>query len=162
MTSHTLPDVTRAQRIWRRVLIVSGIGGLGLGGLVLVMDVRPTAWLGILIWFAGAIIVHDAVIGPVVFGIAVVMRKLGRRMPVVVLAIVQAAIVIAAIMTAIVLPAAFKKEIGSANPTILPLDYLPNLAGFYFVLAAVTVAIVVGYLLVVSRRAKRRPRVDQD
>lgn len=155
-------EATRNQKIWRWALIVGGLGLLGVGGLTLLLDVKPAAYLGILVWFAGALVIHDGIIGPIIFGVTVIMRKAGRRMPVMVLAIVQAAIVIAAILTALVLPAAIKKEAGSANPTILPLDYLPNLGGFYFVLAALTVAVVLIYLLVTSRREKRRSPIDQD
>jgi len=155
-------SVTPGQRIWRRVLIVAGIAILGIGGLTFLMDVKPAAYVGLLIWFVAALIVHDGIIGPVIFGIAVIMRKLNRSMSIVVVAIVQVALVIAAIMAAIVLPAAYKKQAGSANPTILPLEYLPNLGAFYVALAIVTTAVVATYLVVSSRRAKRRSPVDQD
>jgi len=157
-----LPVATPRQRIWRWILILGGLAGLGIGGLVLLLDVRPTAYLGILVWFALALIVHDGIIGPIVFGIAVIMRKRRRQAPVVVFAIVQGAIVVAAIMTALVLPEAIKKQAGSANPTILPLDYLPNLGIFYFGLAVVTVAVVLVYLGATARREKRRAAVVQD
>jgi hypothetical protein len=162
MTATTAHTVTPRQRIWRVGLIVVGLGIMGIGGLTLLLDVRPAAYLGILVWFALAIIVHDGIIGPVVFGIAVIMRKTRRRMPWVVLAIVQGAIVVAAIMAAIVLPEAYKKEQGTANPSILPLDYLSNLGIFYFGLTVVTVGVVVVYLLVTARREKRRAAIDQD
>jgi hypothetical protein len=154
--------VTPRQRIWRRGLVAGGLGVIAVGGLVLLLDVRPAAYLGILVWFAGAIIVHDGIIGPAVFGVAVLMRKTRRRIPIVVIAIVQVAIVVAAIMAAIVLPEAYKKQAGTANPTILPLDYLPNLGAFYAALALVTTAVVVVYLLVAASREKRRAAIDQD
>ena len=154
--------VTPRQRIWRRALVAGGLGIMAVGGLVLLLDVRPAAYLGILVWFAGAIIVHDGIIGPVVFGVAVLMRKTRRRIPIVVIAIVQVAIVVAAIMAAIVLPEAYRKQAGTANPTILPLDYLPNLGAFYAALALVTTAVVVVYLLVAASREKCRADVDQD
>lgn len=164
MTTSTsaAPAATPRQRIWRRALIAAGLGTIGIGGLVLLLDVRPAAYLGILVWFAGAIIVHDGIIGPVVFGIAVIMRKTRRRIPIVVIAIVQVALVVAAIMAAIVLPEAYRKQAGTANPTILPLDYLPNLGAFYAALALVTAAVVVVYLVVTARREKRRAPADQD
>ena len=164
MTTSTTgaPAATPRQRIWRRALVAGGLGIIGVGGLVLLLDVRPAAYLGILVWFAGAIIVHDGIIGPVVFGVAVLMRKARRRIPIVVIAIVQVAIVVAAIMAAIVLPEAYKKQGGTANPTILPLDYLPNLGAFYAALALVTTTVVVVYLLVTARREKLRAAVDQD
>ncbi|CAN5260461.1 hypothetical protein BH11ACT3_BH11ACT3_21420 [soil metagenome] len=158
----TLPIATPRQRVWRRLLILGGLAVMAVGGLVLIMDVKPAAYLGILVWFAGALIIHDGIVGPIVFGIAIIMRKWGRGIPVVVLAIVQGALVVAAIVAALVLPAAYKKNGGTANPTILPLDYLNNLAAFYFALAVVTVGTVVVYLLVTIRREKRRPAVDQD
>jgi hypothetical protein len=146
----------------RVILIAGGLGLLGLGGLVLLLDVNPARYLGIALWFAGAIIVHDALIAPGVFVAGIVLRRLGRKLPGVVLAIIQGAIVVLAIITAIVVPEILKKEIGSANPTILPLDYLPNLLGLYLAVAIATLAAIAVYVVVAARRAKPRSPITQD
>jgi hypothetical protein len=146
----------------RAILIAGGLGLLGVGGLVLLLDVNPVRYLGIALWFAGAIVVHDALIAPGVFVAGIVLRRLGRRLPGAVIAIIQGAIVVLAIVTAIVVPEILKKEIGSANPTILPLDYLPNLLGLYLTVALATLAAIAVYVVIAARRAKPRSPITQD
>lgn len=146
------PPLTVVQR-WQVGLVVFGVGLLAVGGVVLLMDVKPERYLGILAWFVGALIVHDGIAAMAVFGVSIVMRRAGRRIPAVVIAILQAALVIGAIFTAIVVPEILKKAIGSANPTILPLDYGLNLALFYAALAVVTAGAIAVALVLRRRRA---------
>ena len=146
---------------WRIGLVILGVALLGLGGVVLLMDVSPARYLGIATWFVGALILHDGVAALVVFGVSIAMRRAGTRIPLPVIAIVQGALVVAAIVTALVVPEILKKGIGTANPTILPLDYGLNLVLFYAGLAIVTAATIGGYL-VFARRMKLRPSISQD
>jgi hypothetical protein len=136
------------------VLVALGLLLLAVGGFYLLADVPVDKYFGILIWSAGALVIHDGVIAPIVFGISLIMRRAGRRMPFGVLAIVQAALVIAAVFAAVVIPAALKKGIGTANGSLLPLDYGRNLVLFYVGLVVLTAVAIVGYLLV--RRARAR------
>lgn len=145
------PPLTVVQR-WQVGLVAVGIALLLVGGVVLIMDVDPARYVGIAIWFLGALILHDGVAALVVFGISVGMRRAGRRIPLPVIAIVQGALVIGAIMTALVVPEILKKGIGSANPTILPLDYGLHLVLFYAGLAVATVVAIAVYLVVRRRR----------
>lgn len=145
--------LTVVQR-WQVGLIAAGIALLLVGGVVLLMDVSPARYLGIAVWFLGALILHDGIAAMVVFGVSIVMRRAGRRIPLAVIAILQGALVIGAIVTAIVVPEILKKSIGSANPTILPLDYGMHLVLFYAGLAVATAAAIAGYLLVGRRRAR--------
>lgn len=162
MNAETVPPTSRAMTVARVVLVAGGLGFLGLGGLVLLLDVNPARYGGILLWFAGAIIVHDAIVAPGVVVAGIVLRRLGSRLPGAVIVIVQAALVLVAIVTAIVVPAILKKEIGSANPTILPLEYLPNLVGFALAVGLATLAAIAVYVVVVARRTKPRPPITQD
>ena len=149
------------MRRWQTALVVFGIAFLGLGGVVLLMEVNPARYVGILTWFVGALILHDGVAALAVFGVSIAMRRAGTRLPVAVIAILQGALVIAAIVTAIVVPEILKSGLGTANPTILPLDYGLNLVLFYAGLAAVTAAAIAGYWAV-ARRQKLRPASSQD
>jgi hypothetical protein len=157
VSADALP-ASRTMTVVRVVLVVGGLALLALGGLVLLLDVPPRRYLGIALWFAGAIVVHDAVIAPAVVLVASLLRRTGRRMPGGVLVIIQAAIVVLAIVTGLVVPEILKKEIGSANPTILPLDYLPNLILLYGVVAAAAGIAIAVYLAVRARRQNARPR----
>jgi hypothetical protein len=149
-----------AIRRWQIGLIVLGLAILVVGGITLLNDVNPKRYLGIAAWFLGALVIHDGIISFVVFGANIVMRKTGGRLriPLPAILIVQGALVVAAIMTLIVVPAALKKSIGTANPTLLPLDYGLHLVVFYGVLAVVTALALVAYALL--RRRSRRAQVS--
>lgn len=157
---------TSIIRRWQIALIAVGLALLAIGGLVLLADVSPRRYIGILVWFAGAIVIHDGIIAPIVFGGSLLMRKAGRaispRRLVVILGIVQGAIVVGAIVFMIVFPQIVKQGIGTPNPTVLPLDYTVNLIAFYVVLTIVTGAAVAAYLAVAARRQKARPSMIQD
>ena len=146
----------------RVILVILGIALLVVGGIVLLNDVKPVRYVGILWWFAGAIIIHDGILAFAVAGIGIAMRRAGRvfRVPLVAVIIVQGALAIAALFALIVVPEILKKSIGTANPTLLPLDYGLHLAVFYGVLAAAT-AVAVGGYLVLARRQNVRPPSSQ-
>jgi hypothetical protein len=151
-----------ATRRWQIALVATGLALLFIGGIVLVNDVNPKRYLGLALWFAGALVIHDGIIAPLVFGVDLAMRRVGRRVPLGVLIIVQGAIVVGAIMALIVFPEIAKKNIGTANPTLLPLDYTGNLVGFYIFLAVLTAAAIAGYCWWAARRQKLRSPSSQD
>ncbi|MCU1424182.1 MAG: hypothetical protein JWM51_473 [Microbacteriaceae bacterium] len=148
-------------RRWQTALVLIGLALLVIGGLVLLDDVNPKRYLGLGLWFAGALVIHDGLIAPLVFGVDLMMRRVGRRVPLAVLLIVQGAIVVGAIVALLVFPEIAKKNIGTANPTLLPLDYTGNLVGFYVVLAVLTAAAVAGYCWWAARRQKLRSPSSQ-
>lgn len=150
-----------ATRRWQVGLIGFGVLLLAIGGITLLNDVDPKRYFGIAAWMIGALIVHDGIIAFAVVGISIGMRRVGKRIPFAVLAIVQGAIVVAAIVTGLVLPEILKQGIGTANPSILPLPYAANLGFFYAGLAVVT-ALTIGLYLVLARRQKLRPSIAQD
>ena len=151
---HRPPMSAAAMRAWRIAFVVLGVAGLALGGVALLDQVNPSRYLGILAWFIGALIIHDGIIAFGVLGVSLVLRRVGRRVPVAVLAILQGAIVVGAIVALVVFPQIYKQGVGTLNPTVLPLDYAGNLIVFYVVLAALTAAVIAGYLAVRARRAR--------
>jgi hypothetical protein len=151
-------DGIRRARI---ALIGTGVLLIALGAVVMMQTVPPTGIAGVLIWLAGSLVLHDAIIAPIVFGVSVALRKIGKRIPVAVLAIVQGAIGIAAIFAVIVLPAIFAKHLGARNATVLPFDYGLRLAVLYGAIAVIA-AILIAVYLMRTRRAKTRPPVDHD
>ncbi|CAN5308512.1 hypothetical protein BH11ACT5_BH11ACT5_06690 [soil metagenome] len=123
--------------------------------VTLVNDVPPSRYLGIGAWLVGALILHDGVVAIGVVAVSVLVRKIDRRVPFAVILMVQGAVVVGAIVTVLVLPEIVKKSIGTANPSILPLNYLGNLGLFYAGLAVVTAIVVAAYLVI--SRARRTP-----
>jgi len=150
-----------AVRNWRIGLMALGIALLGLGGVVLLQEVNPKKYVGILAWFVGALIVHDGIIAPLVFVVTVVMRRRLQRFPVVIVLIIQGALVIAGVTAFVVLPEMMKKEIGTLSSSILPQNYAFHLVAFFVVLAVLTAGAIAGYSLIRTRRQKLLSSSDQ-
>jgi hypothetical protein len=150
----------RSMKSWRTALVVFGVLVLALGAYVMVDTVRPVKIAGVALWFALALIVHDGVIASVTFGVAFLLRKTGRALPLAALALIQGGLVVCSVFAIIVLPAVYKKTLGTKNPTVLPLDYGPSLVALWAVVAVLTaLGVVACYAL--TRRQKNRPSVSQ-
>jgi hypothetical protein len=144
-----------------RVLLVStGIVGLVLGAYILVDSVDLRRLPGLALWIGAAIVLHDAVLAPVVFGLGVLTRRAGHRLAGSVIMTVQATIVLGSLMTLIVLPAIAAQRQGAKNPTVLPLDYAANLGLFWLVLALAG-GITSSWFYLSTRRANQRPSRTQ-
>lgn len=142
-----------AVRAWQFVLITVGIVVLLIGGYQLLTDVAPSNYFGIAVWLVAALVIHDGIIAFTVLGVSVLARRI--RMPFMAFLIVQAAIVAMAIVALLFIPEVIKKAIGTANPSILPLNYAINLAVFAVVLAVVTAIALVAAVVITRRRAGR-------
>ena len=161
MSTSTAPlSTTRRMRTARIVLIALGILGLAWGAYVLVDTVSPRRLPGVALWIGGAIVLHDAVISPVVFGLGVLTRRAGHRLAGSIIVTVQAVIVLGSLMSLIVVPAIVAQGLGPYNPTILPLDYAVNLGLFWLLLAVAGGAVCV-WLYLRTRRANQRPSLTQ-
>lgn len=150
-----------AIKRWRIALLLVGLGLLGLGGIVLLQEVNPKRYIGILTWFVGALVIHDGIIAPAVFGVTLLSRRLQHRVPAIVIAIVQGALVIGGLVTLIVVPEILKKSIGTLSSSILPQDYALHLGVFLVVLAALTAIAIAAYRRMFARRQKLRSSADQ-
>ncbi|MFE3559181.1 hypothetical protein ACFXKW_30625 [Streptomyces sp. NPDC059193] len=99
------------------------LGGFGLacgawGGWLLFQQPEPVR---VVWWLAGAVVVHDGFIAPLVIAIAALAALVG--MPV--RGVPRGALIVAGSLTAIALPPLLRPE-GVANPTVVPLDYPRN------------------------------------
>lgn len=144
--------MSAAVRRWRIALLGAGVALLAFAGYTLLVEVAPARYVGILLWLAGAIVLHDGVAAMAVLGVSVLLRRAGRRIPFGVIVVVQGALAIGAIVTVLVLPEIVKQAIGTANASILPLDYLSSLLVFYAVLGTAAAMLV---LAVIARRRSR-------
>ena len=144
------------MRTARGVLIVVGVLGLALGAYVLTDTVAVRRLPGVALWIGAAIVLHDAMLSPLVFGLGVLTRRAGHRLAGSIIVTAQAAIVLGSLMTLIVLPAIVAQDLGPKNPSILPLDYALNLALFWLALAVASVLVSLWFYLR-TRRANQRP-----
>lgn len=140
----------------RVVLVGLGVLGLVVGAWLLVTTVKPAGLFGLVIWLAAAVVLHDAILSPLLFGLGWLLRLGGGRLPLPAIAVVQVAAVVGGVGSLLLLPAIRAKALGPRNPSVLPLDYVGNLAGMWVVLAAVTV-VAVGVVLAVDARSRRMP-----
>lgn len=159
-TAQAEPVVTGRMRAARVILIAIGILGLGWGVYVMFDTVSPRRLPGVVLWIGAAIVLHDAVISPLIFGLGVLTRRAGHRLIGGIIVTVQAAIVVGSMMSLIVVPAIVAQSFAPKNPTVLPLDYALNLGLFWLVVMLVSVAVSV-WLYARSRRANHRPSLDQ-
>jgi hypothetical protein len=98
------------------------------------------------LWLAGAIVLHDGIIAPLVLGIGLLLAAVPAR------GAVRGALVVAGCLTMVALPVLLRPG-RPTNPSALPLDYLRN---WLLVLAAV--AVLTGVLLLARRLLRRVPR----
>jgi hypothetical protein len=143
--------VTRTIRRVQQGLVALGLVLLAIGAVVLLLDVSAKSYPGLLIWFAGALVLHDGILAPVIFGVSLLLRRAGKRIPFTVLLIIQGAVVVGAIATLLVFPEILKQGIGTGNATLLPLNYGAGLIGLYAGLAVVTAVVVAVYLRLSTR-----------
>ncbi|MFF8902428.1 hypothetical protein ACF082_33705 [Streptomyces lydicus] len=127
--------------------LLTGVAGLALMGVgaSLLLDVPDLT--GVLVWLGGAMVLHDALIAPLVLLIGLVLVRGGARGP------VRGALLVAGALTAVALPMLLRPG-KPANSSVLPLDYPRN-----WLLTLVAVATVTALVLAArrTRRSRRRP-----
>ena len=160
MSAAAREPVTRTRGMSPGVFWGLRLGLYGLGAVFLVTGAillfgRPTGprLLGIVVWLAAAIVLHDAILVPVLSLAGRVRDATGRRMgiPRAATRIVDAAVVVGGVLTLAVVPEIWAKQLGPANPTVLPGDYGIRLVVVWVVLAVLAAVGVV----IVTRRARR-------
>jgi hypothetical protein len=150
-----------AIRRWRIGLILVGLGLMGIGGIVALTWLHSTQYPRVILWLIAALIVHDGIIAPAVFVVTLISRRLGEKVPAVVIALIQGALVIGGIVTLLFLPEVVKKAIGTNSSSILPQNYGLHLIVFYGVLAVLTAAAIAFYVRIFAKRQKLRLPTDQ-
>ncbi|GAA3038895.1 hypothetical protein [Streptomyces glomeratus] len=130
--------------VMRLLTAVAGLALMGVG-VSLLLDVRDLS--GALVWLGGAVVLHDALIAPLVLLIGWVLVRGGVRGP------VRRALLVAGALTAVALPVMLRPG-KPANSSVLPLDYPRN-----WLLTLLAVAVVTALLPAAraTRRSRRRP-----
>ncbi|MCY7403889.1 MAG: hypothetical protein LH475_04550 [Cryobacterium sp.] len=131
------------MRSIRLVLVGGGVLLLAWGVFEMFDSVRLSRLPGVALWIAAAIVLHDAILSPIVFALGIALRRAGRRVSGTVIAIVQGGILVGSIVSLIAVPTIVAKNFAPPNPTVLPLNYGLNLGIFWLVLAALTVGLSV-------------------
>lgn len=127
------------MRTARTALVGIGLGLAAFGGFLVLTDIDPSRWLGIVVWVGAAILLHDGVVAPVVVAVGLGAERVRGRVGDRGVAVAQGALVVGAILTAITVPALVASTLGNPNPTILVGSYGVALAVIWAVLLAVAV-----------------------
>lgn len=138
---------------WRAVLIGFGLVVLATGVGALFAEVAPSNYLGIALWLVAALILNDALAALAVVGFSVLLRRFaatpgGSRIPFLVFVVVQGALFVGVLVTLVVLPELIHQANGTANPSVLPLDYAGNLLLFQAALVVATGMTILALLMV--------------
>ncbi|WP_121830073.1 hypothetical protein [Streptomyces sp. S1] len=128
------------------------VGGTGVGLIVLgawLVAAQPASG-DVLVWLAGALVVHDGLLAPLVLAVGLLIAGRPER------GLWRGALVIAGSVVLVTLPLLLRPG-PAPNPSALPLPYGRNLA---IVLAAVAVGAVSLGLVRRRRRSQRRTGTD--
>jgi hypothetical protein len=126
--------------------VLAGAAGVALMGVgaSLLTDVRDLT--GVLVWLGGAVVLHDALIAPLVLLAGLVLVRGGVRGP------VRGALVVVGALTVVALPVLLRPG-RRANASVLPLDYPRNWLIAMAVVATVTVLALAVRGLIHRRRS---------
>ncbi|MFI0374006.1 hypothetical protein ACH35V_39625 [Actinomadura sp. 1N219] len=126
----------------------AGLALIAVGARGIAVHVDAVAWLA---WFAGAAVLHDGVLVPVVLAAGLATG----RLPAAHRRTVRAALIVAGCVCAVALPLVLGYGRRADEPSRLPLPYGRNLA---IVLAAITAAaaVTVAARVYAARRKERR------
>lgn len=134
------------MRVLRFTTGAAGAALLGYGVHGLLNDRYITDPLDVLLWSAGAVVVHDGLWVPLVLLAGALLVRLPA---------VRAGLTVAAALSAVAVPAVLRAGEDHGNPSVLPLPYLRN---WLLLLAAVAVLTAVVAGLGAARRARFRRR----
>ncbi|MFJ3305278.1 hypothetical protein ACIPSA_19565 [Streptomyces sp. NPDC086549] len=134
------------MKVLRTTVGVAGVALMGVGASLL-SDVRDLP--DVLVWLGGAIVLHDAVIAPMVLLVGLLLVRGGVRGP------VRAALVVVGALTTVALPVLLRPG-KTANSSVLPLDYPSN-----WLIALVAVATVTALVLAVRGFGRSRRPSDE-
>jgi hypothetical protein len=141
----------------RRVRAV--LGGIGLlvlltGVWKVLHAVQPASYVWLLIWLGGAVVLHDAVLAPVLTLLRAGTSRGLPALPEPALALVKGGFLAGGLLVLVVAPEIWAQHLGPLNPTVLPGSYARRLLVALAVIAAVTLA---GVVLLLRRARTRNP-----
>ncbi|MEU2078473.1 hypothetical protein [Streptomyces sp. NPDC013489] len=128
-----------------------GVGGLGIA-LIGIGAWRVAAQadpVGVVVWLAGAVVLHDGLIAPLVLAVGLLLVGRAER------GVLRGALIVAGSLTLVALPLLVRPG-APPNPSALPLPYGRNLV----IVLGVVATVVAAAILV--RRWRARPQRGSD
>jgi hypothetical protein len=133
-------EMAPSGKVWWVLLAVgSAVIAYGLVGLTRALP--PAARVQWAVWLVGGLVVHDFLIVPLYFGVWFAIR---RFLPVKASLPIQVGLVLTAVVTLVAFPVltGYGRGAQPGNTSVLPHDYVANLAGVLAVIWAIVVVVI--------------------
>lgn len=140
------------MRFARITLSALGIGLVAVGAWSALTSLGAAQLVGLAVWLAAAVVVHDGVVGPATAVTSGLVDRVGWRLRAGARAVVRVGLTVAALLCLIAVPAIVAQSLGNPNPTVLP---GPHAARLSWVLALIALATVAG-VVIAQRRSRDR------
>jgi hypothetical protein len=143
----------------RRARLALGAAGLVVllvGAWKVLHAVQPPSYVWLAVWLLGAIVLNDAIIAPVVVVLRALLHRGQGRLPDPALGVLKAGFVVAGVLALVVAPEIWAQHLGTANPTILPGNYLGRLVVVLAVIAGLTLATTLAVAVQARQRDQTR------
>ncbi len=114
--------------------------------------VQPASYLWLLVWLGGAVVLHDAVLVPVLSLLRAGTHRGLPTLPEPAVALVKAGFLTGGLLVLVVVPEIWAQHLGTQNPTVLPGSYAHRLLVTLAVIAVLTLTGAV----VTARRSRTR------
>jgi len=140
------------RTVWavRFVLGAVGLGLMGYGAMGFPTQLGPSQLLGLLVWMAAAILIHDGLIVPLSTLAGFGLRRSGSRLRPASAAVMRGSLMAGAVVTLIV-GVLLKAQTVARSTSALEGDYAINLMWFWAVLLTVASALI----YTIERRYRR-------
>ncbi|WP_426975698.1 hypothetical protein ACQCSU_12850 [Pseudarthrobacter sp. O4] len=143
------------MKITRYVLGVAGAGLIGYGLLGLPTKLGPPQLIGLLIWLAVAVLLHDGVMVPVSTLAGAGLTRVGSRLRPASAAVLRGALMTGAVVT-LIAGVLLKAQSVARNTSALEGDYAANLLWFWAILVTLAATLIYGLERGGSGRGERR------
>jgi hypothetical protein len=124
---------------------------MGVGIALLVGTLRFEQLIGLAVWLACAIVLHDGVLVPVVTVLSAVLKRTGSALPKSVILLIEGGFAVGMLISLAVAPEIYAKALGARNVTVLASDYGTRLIGVW---AAIIVVVGAGATVLTLRQRR--------
>ncbi len=145
----------KSVRITRTVLGAAGVALIAYGLLGLPSKLGPPQLIGLLVWLAVAVLLHDGVIVPVSTLAGAGLTRLGSRLRPASAAVLRGALMTGAVVT-LIAGVLLKAQSVARNTSALEADYAANLLWFWAVVVTLAAIVVYGIERTGSGHGERR------
>jgi hypothetical protein len=139
----------------RVTLVASGVAIAGVGIALLLGTLRFEQLVGLAIWLACSVVLHDGVLVPVVTVMAAVLKRAGRALPRPAILLIEGGFALGMLISLAVGPEIYAKALGPRNETVLPADYATRLIAVWAAILVLTAAAVTLVAVITGARTRR-------